>query len=313
MSDGQDQKPPYRWEVFRHWANLALIAAGGVAGAVHDPMWWAFTAVAAGGVLWVVPDMPPVRAAIDKRYRASDLLRERAYYLNELWGLNEPPPRGGWLKRLFVTEEAPDPDAYIRDRSSLACRDYLEMREIVRKLGEMRAVPGTKLSSADVDRLELVINGYLRLLIAMRPLSAALQRLDVPKLQREVRELERELPEADLTVKPVLMERLRIARAQLERYPRLEATLSLLRTRAQDMAHQIRHIHGQVLANPGQDVHAMLDEMAGQQEMMGDPLAHLGADQLVREFLEGQNRKKDAPEDDEEADRAARAARRERA
>lgn len=311
MSDGESAPPPYRWEVFRHWANLALIGLGGAAGMLHDPMWFAFTAVAAGGVLWVVPDMPPIRAAIDKRYRARDLLRERAYYLNELWGLNPPPPRGNWLKRLIVEEEEADPDRFIRDRSSLACRDYLEMREIVCKLGEMRVVPGTKLSQTDLDRLELIINGYLRLLIAMRPLSAALQRLDVQKLQREVHDLERQLPSADLTVKPALIERRRIAMAQLERYPRLEATLQLLRTRAQDMAHQVRHIHGQVLANPGQDVHAMLDEMAGQQEMMGDPLAHLGADQLVREFLEGQNRKRD--EDEGGARKAALASQRERA
>ncbi len=311
MSDPESKAPPYRWEVFRHWANLALLAVGGAAGALHDPMWWAFTAVAAGGVLWVVPDMPPIRAMIDKKYRSKGLLQERAYYLNELWGLDAPPPKGSWLKRLIVEEETPDPDAFIRDRSSLACRDYLEMREIVRKLGEMRAVPGTKLSQTDLDRLELVINGYLRLLIAMRPLSAALQRLDVPKLERELRDLERQLDGADPTVRPVLVERMRIAGAQLERYPRLEATLQLLRTRAQDMAHQVRHIHGQVLANPGQDVHGMLDEMAGQQEMMGDPLSHLGADQLVRDFLEGQNNKKrDEPD---EPRKAARASQRERA
>lgn len=310
MPDTEPKAPPYRWEVFRHWANLALIAAGGAAGALHDPMWFAFTAVAAGGVMWVVPDMPPVRAAIDKKYRAKTLLQERAYYLSELWGLEDAPPRGNWLTRLLFEQEEPDPDTRIRDRSSLACRDYLEMREIVRKLAEMRAVPGTKLSQTDLDRLDLIINGYLRLLIAMRPLTAALQRLDMPKLEREVREIERQLDDADPTVRPVLLERLRIARAQLERQPRLEATLQLLRTRAQDMAHQVRHIHGQVLANPGQDVHAMLDEMAGQQEMMGDPLAHLSADQFVREFLEGQAERREEPAPEQ---RARAAARRERA
>lgn len=309
MSD-EPAAPPYRWEVFRHWANLALIGIGCAAGTFHDPMWFLFTGAAAAGVLWVVPEMPPVRGVIDKKYRARQLMAERAYYLKELWGLEEEIPKGNWLSRLFVEAEVTDPDTRIRDRSSLACRDYLEMREIVRKLGEMRQVPGTKLSVTDLDRLELIINGYLRMLIAIRPLSDALSRVDVPRLEREVRDLDRQLTNADPTVKPALIERQRIATSQLERQPKLEATLQLLRSRAQDMAYQVRNIHAAVLADPGQDVHAMLDEMATQQEMMGDPLTNLSADQFVRQFLEGQSRKRD---DEPDPGAAARASRRERA
>lgn len=311
MPDAEPKAPPFRWEVFRHWANFALIATGATLGVFHDPMWFAFTAAAEAGVLWVVPDLPAVRAAVSQKHRAKTLRQERAYYLNELWGLHpKPPPKSGWFKRLLFEEEEPDPDESIKDRSSPACRDYLEMREIARKLREMRAVPGVNLSQTDLDRLDLVINGYLRLLIAMRPLSAAMSRLDIPRLDREVRQLEQDLVQADPTLRPALLERLRIAKAQLERHPKLEAMLHLLRTRAVDMAHQLRHIHGQVLANPGQDVHAMLDEIAGQQEIMGDPLAQLSADQAVRELLEQGRKKEEAPK----APTAARAAaRRERA
>ena len=311
MSD-EPAAPPYRWEVFRHWANLALIALGCAAGTFHDPMWFVFTGAAAAGVLWVVPEMPPVRGAIDKKYRAKQLMAERAYYLKELWGLEDEIPKGNWFTRLLVEPEPTDPDTRIRDRASLACRDYLEMRQIVQKLGEMRQVPGTKLSETDLDRLELIITGYLRLLIAIRPLSDALSRVDVPRLEREVRDLDRQLSGADPTVKPALIERQRIAMSQLERQPKLEATLQLLRSRAQDMAYQVRNMHAQVLANPGQDVHAMLDEMASAQEMMGDPLTNLSAYQFVRQFLEGQSRKRDDDEPDGPGN-AARAARQERA
>ena len=61
--------PPYRWEAFRHWLNLGVLAAGSFLGLVHDPMWF----VAVGGIqaatLWVVPDVPPFRKMVDDKYR----------------------------------------------------------------------------------------------------------------------------------------------------------------------------------------------------------------------------------------------------
>lgn len=286
-------QPPYRWEAFRHWANLAVLGAGTFLGAVHDPLWWVATAGVQVGVLWVIPDMPPWRAFVNKKHKAAQLYHERAYFLNQLWGLAEPPPPpGNWLSRLFVEQPLPDLDALIKDRRDPACRDYLEMRDIVRKLSELRSVPGVSLSQNDIDRFDVIVNGYLRMLFACRPLMSALQNMDVRRLEREVQQIAAELPDAEPAVKVALAERLRIAKNQLERYPKIDATLQLYRSRASDMVHQLRNLQGQVLANPTADVHGMLDDMASQQEMIADPLGHLAADQLVRELMDDDSKKK---------------------
>lgn len=286
-------QPPYRWEAFKHWANLAILGAGTFLGAVHDPLWWVATAGVQVGVLWVIPDMPPWRAFVNKKHRASQLYQERAYFLNQLWGLNDPPePQGSWLKRLLVEAPPPELNALIRDRRDPACRDYLEMCDIVHKLSELRQVPGVSLSQTDIDRFDVIVNGYLRMLFACRPIEAALRDMDPRRLEREVQQIAAELPDADAAVKVALTERLRIARNQLERYPKLQATLQLYRSRSSDMVHQLRNLQGQVLANPTADVHTMLDDMASQQEMLADPLGHIAADQLVRELMEDEDRKK---------------------
>lgn len=314
MAPPDSLAPGYRWEAFRHWANLTILAVGGVAGAVHDPAWWLMTAGLQAGILWVVPDLPPFRMAVDKRYKVDRMLQERAYYLAELWGLYEPPePALPWWKRLLVEAPPPDLDSRIHNRNSAACRDYLEMRDIVSKLGDLRNMPGVRISSNELERLEVITNGYLRLLISTRPLQAALDKTDVPALARTVQQLEAEMATADPAVKPALLERQRIARAQLERAPKLEATLDLLRSRAGDMVQQIRQMHATVLSNPAQDVHSMLDEMAGQQELMGDTIGRVAADQAVRELLaqSGPARVEEA-EDKARAARAGKASSRER-
>lgn len=287
-------QPPYRWEAFKHWANLAVLGVGTFLGAAHDPLWWVATAGVQVGVLWVVPDMPPWRAFVNKKHRADQIYQERAYFLNQLWGLNEPPPpTGGWLKRMLVEQPAPDLNNLIRDRRDPACRDYLEMCDIVRKLSELRQVPGVSLSQNDIDRFDVIVNGYLRMLFACRPIEAALRDMDPRRLEREVQQIASELPDAEPAVKIALAERLRIAKSQLERYPKLTATLQLYRSRSADMVHQLRNLQGQVLANPTADVHGMLDDMASQQEMMADPLGHVAADQLVRELMsEEEDRRK---------------------
>lgn len=281
-----EPKPPYRWEAFRHWLNLGVLVAGGFLGLVHDPMWW----VAAGGVqaatLWVVPDLPQFRRGIDKKYSAKRVLDERAYYLEQLFGLADPPgPKRGFLSRMLFEAPPVDLDSRIIERHSKECREYLEMRDIVRKLDELRHVRGVRLHESDVNRLELVINGYLRLLIACEPLQQAVSGLDRRRLERDVADIEAQIPKADASVRPALVERLRLARTQLERHPRLEATLHLFRTRAEASLQQLRQIHGQVLADPGLDMTTVLNDMMEKQELLTDPLGQLAADQMVREVL----------------------------
>lgn len=281
-------QPPYRWEAFRHWLNLGVLAVGGFLGLAHDPMWFVAVAGVQAATLWIVPDIPPFRKGIDTKYREKRLYDERAYYLDQLFGLAAPPgPKKGFLARLLFEGPPVDLDSRVIERNSKECRDYLEMREIITKLDELRHIRGVRLTEGDINRLEVVVNGYLRLLISCEPLEQAVAGLDRRRMERDVAEIELQLPSADSTVRPALVERLRLGRTQLERHPKLEATLQLFRTRAEASVQQLRQIHGQVLADPGVDMTTVLDDMMEKQELLTDPLGQLAADQMVREVLTG--------------------------
>jgi hypothetical protein len=51
------------------------------------------------------------------------------------------------------------------------------------------------------------------------------------------------------------------------------------------MCYQLRNLHSQVVTDPGTHVHDALDEMIERNDMLGDPLAELEEDQVVRELL----------------------------
>jgi hypothetical protein len=144
-----------------------------------------------------------------------------------------------------------------------------------------------RIVSNDLNRFEQVINGYLRYLMACRSLSEALRGLDASRLEKELHDIEVQLKDATGDLKAVLLERRRLREGQLERLPKLRATLELFRTRADAIVYQMRNIHGQVVADPGVDVNAFLEDMVEKHELMADPIGELEADQAVRDMLRG--------------------------
>ncbi len=279
--------PSYRWAAFSHWANLALLAAGGVAGAAIDPSLLVLLVPAQALVLWLAPDVPPFRASVDARFEHTRLLAERAYYLQQLWGLTPRPAQsmGERLTGLFVSQERDDFDERVMTRPK-DFEKYLELRDILQKLRDMVPLASNRITERDVVRLEHVVNGYLRLLFACRPLGRAVSELDQPGMERELADVDARLKNADKTLKPVLHERKRLIESQLARAPKLRATLELLRARAEAIPYQLRNLHGQLLTDPGTEAHAMLNDMIERNDMLSDPLSDLQSDEAVREFLE---------------------------
>ncbi|GEM_PF-3062383 len=278
--------PSYRKAAFTHWLNLAFLLGGGVAGAMVDPIIWVLMAPVEMGILWTIPDMRLFQHYADKEWTEGAAEREREYYLDQLWGLEEVETVGfgEWVKNLlFETEE--NLDERVVRRHSPEFKHYLEMREIVAKLGEMVHVSGVAVTEAEVARFETVINGYLRLLIACRPLAQALEKTDERALRHELEQLAGKVKKAEPRVAAVFRERQKLLQDQLTRVPKLKATLELMRTRAEAVVYQLRNIHSNVLADPAADVNEVLDDMLQRQEMMIDPLGELQADQMVEEFL----------------------------
>ena len=279
-------EPPYRWAAFAHWANLGVLAAFGIAGATIDPSIWALTVPVEALVLWLLPDLPPFRAAIDVRFERQQRLSERAYLVEHLWGLSPMPPPSfsGRMKGWFVTAEVGDVDHRVIERPA-EFEKYLEMRDIVKKLSDMVPLAPTRITDADIARLERVINGYLRLLLACRPLGRALSELDQGGLVHDLADVDARVAEAEPTLRPVLLERRRLIESQLSRAPKLRATLELMCARVEAIPYQLRNLHSQLLTEPGTEIHGMLDDMIERNDMLADPLSDLADADAVREFL----------------------------
>lgn len=283
----EEPRPPYRREAFTNGLNLAFLTVVGIAG-LYDHNLWVLALPIEAAFLWIVPDLPPFRMAVDKRHEAAALEEERAWYLDQLWGLRPLPPKslGERLKGLFF-EQAPKEaiDERVVDRGSEDFSAYLEMRSIVARLRELVGVRGVHFNEVELRRCEKVINGYLRLLIACQPLERAVEGTDIRGVRRDLAEVERSLESAEGPLRTALMERRVLLTQQVERAPRLEATLHLFRARADAIVQQLRNIHGQVLADPGMNVNEMLDQVIVRQEALADPLQEASADRIVDEFL----------------------------
>jgi hypothetical protein len=282
-------KPSYRLAAFGHWANLALLASGAIAGATIDPMYLFALVPIEAAVLWALPDLPPFRAFVDARDGKRRLQREREFYLEQLFGLRPRPEKtlSERVRGLFVADEQDDADSRVVGRSADFDR-YLELREIVASLRRMVPLENVRVTAEDVDRIELVVGGYLRLLFACQPLRSAIRAVKREQLAAELEDVRARLAEAEPSMRSVLLERERLLSGQLERLPKLEASLELLRARADEICYQLRNLHSQVVTDPGTHVHAALDEMIERNDMLGDPLSDLDADQVVRDLLSEQ-------------------------
>lgn len=284
----EEKKPPYLKMAFFHWLNIGVLSSGIILGTVfNEPAVIVSTLFIEASVLWVIPDLPPFRKWVESSHYKSLESIERAYYLEQLWGLIQYPKPSlqSRILSFFATQEEEDPDIRIKLRDSLDCQRYLEMRSISKRLKELMKVSGAKITISDIKRFEEVINGYLRLLIACRPLSQALSKIDEKKLKQELSAIDSKIEKSETTLKAVLFERKRLLESQIERLPRLLATLELFRTRSEALYYQINNIHGQVLSDPGTDFNSVLDDMIARNDTMSDPLGQLEADQMVRDFM----------------------------
>lgn len=284
-SDTEKKGRQYRWRAFTHWLNLAFLAAGGVAAATIDPSILLAIAPIEAGLLWVLPDLPGFRKKIDRQQSMNEILKERAYYVEQLWGLYPESKTMGKVIASWFTESPPDDvDHRVIKREEQTFKEYFELRQIITKLRELEQVRGVRITAQDT-RFEQVVNGYLRFLIAARALAKALQGIDEIQLRHELDDIDRRMENAHPELRAALLERRRLKVASLERLPKMQATFELFRTRAEAIVYQMRNIHGQVLADPGMDVNSFLDDLVERQEILVDPLGELEADQVVRQLL----------------------------
>ena len=284
MSKKKHSTGRYRWAAFSHWTNLGLLALGAAAAVAVGPVALLALIPVEAGALWIVPDLPNFRAAVDKDLANADLYKERAYYMEQLWGLHPLPPKslGERVAGLFTEKEELSLDDRVMRRNNQSFNEYLEMRQIIAKLRELRQLRDVSIREHEFARFEQVINGYLRFMIACRALANAVNNLDGDQLQRELQEVDTKLSRTtNPELRAVLGERKRLCKARLDRLPKLEATLELFRTRAETIVYQMRNIQSQVLADPGMNVNAYLDDMVERHEILSDPIGTLESEHLL--------------------------------
>lgn len=282
----RERTRPYRWEAFSHWLNVLFLAAGGAAAMYHPILWLALVPLEAGA-LWVLPDLPPFRARVDRKHTEREIARERSYYLEYLFGIR--PAEKTLAQRvwgLFVErDDETDETLSITHAGSKEHSRYRELQEIVVKLRELDKVRGIGLAEHDFLRFEQVINGYLRLLLAYRSLGRALGAVDTRALEKEQEEIEAQLVTSPSELRSVLLERRQMCDAQLQRLPKLTAVRELFGARIDAIVLQFGNLYGQVVSDPGTNVNTLLDEMVERHEILADPLGELEADQMVRQTL----------------------------
>ncbi len=273
----------YRWYAFTHWLNLGFLALGGVATFMFGPAVWLVFGPVELGILWLVPDLPSFRAMIDRSAESDDILREREYYIRQLWNVSPRPPKtfGEKIAGLFTESSDDNMDDRVINRNSHTFLEYQEMRGIVRKLNELEEVSNvTAITEREIKRFEQVINGYLRYTIAAKSLQTALNDLNESSIERDIADIDKKLSTTDRQLHPVLQEQRQLKLARLKHIPRLRAKLALFKARADAIVHQMRNIHGQVLADPGMNMNSFLDELVERQEILADPLGMMDMDGL---------------------------------
>ncbi len=287
---GSRKSSTYRKATLTRTWNLGLLALGVGAGIALGPIGWLALAGAEAGVLWVVPDLPQFRAKIDKEMDEGDIMKERAYYMDQLWGLEPEPEKSlGQTITSWLTEAPPvDLNERVLNRDAASYHDYHEMVGIIAKLKELEELRGVSIPKRDINRLETVINGYLRVVIAAQSMAKSLSSVNIKSLKKELDAAQEQFESAGKTVKPALLERVRFLKAKLERLPKTQALHALYKTRAEAIVFQMRHIVSQVLTDPGTNVNSFLEDMVERHELMVDPLASLEAEQEVDSLLDPQ-------------------------
>lgn len=282
-----ESPPPYRREAFTHGLNIALMTSLAIGG-FYDHNLWILAMPIEAALLWILPDLPPFKLWVERRHNERLRAEERGWFLEQLWGLRPRPSTTplNWVLSLFVEGAPENLDDRVRDRGSDDFAAYLEMRAIVGRLRELVGMRGVHFTETELLRCEDVINGYLRLLIACRPLAEAVRGADPRGVDSDLRQVEAQLEGAEGHLRTALLERRALLLQQKEQLPRLSATLHLFRARAAAIVQQLRNIHAQVLADPGMNVNAALDEMMSRQVAITDPLQEATADRMVEEFLQ---------------------------
>lgn len=243
------------------------------------------TVLVEGAVLWILPDVEPFRRYVDANQTVAGLGRERAHYVRELFGLESG--RHGFLG---VLEDPTNADYLALHRPSpRRSAGWPVFQELLRTSEELRALsaarPNGTLTSGQLARVEVAVNGWLRLQYGAAALERAVARVPESKLWAEVDALKEQIRTSPPPHAAVLKERLRQALHKLRALPKLHARLELFLAKSESIAYSVQQMGDAAAASQGSDVALLAEGLVDQYEMLESDLEELQAQNDMREVL----------------------------
>lgn len=276
----------YRLALLAHWMNLAGFVGGLGLAAITDSVFLGLaTVLMEAAALWVVPDLPVWRQAVDAGKTVEGIDKERAFYFSQLFGVGTDKTRGLGVIASDI--------------------DYLSLRGVGggKKLGQLSAFQdlirtsrqlndlarirrrGGDLTPWRLANVEVAINGWLRLQFGAEALERAIARVPEDKLWAEVDKLKEQIRTSPPPVAAVMKERLRQALHKLRTLPKLSARLALFQAKAESIAYSIQQMGDAAAASQGADVALLAESLVDQYDLLEADLAELSAQNDVREDL----------------------------
>ncbi len=238
MSDEDDEKPPYFKYAFANVYNLTMLG-GFASAAVLTQNWWLGIAGAGAEVLWMLfaPDSKLLRHAwFDKRHKEELAAKENAKWQEK-------------LRRLS------------RDHHMRVAQLQARRHRIVALAGENQALT-TKLLKAEVAKLDTLMDSFLDLLISVERYESHLQGTNVDKLEKQIRENERQVEKAEGTAREMAQKNLGILMKRREKLGEIMTFVARARSQMQLIENTFDLLADQIVTmRSPQDLDTQLDEL----------------------------------------------------
>ena len=233
----------YTKQVFSNWINMVGLAAVFGSGFIFGP--WAFVVGLAleAFALWTIPDIPAVQRALDADAKQADLVRQRWYYLNVLWGI-QPTTSGNW----FIAEDT-NWQSVISNRSPNGAIRFSELCAIVDGLLDFRKARPDAFTDDVLSQINERINGYLSLLYVVKTADDNIKQIDQRSLAAEFAKLQGAAKNADPSDRAgriIMGERLRSIKARVDALPKLERRKDYADAQAENIYQQIKAMSVQI-------------------------------------------------------------------
>lgn len=250
-------KQSYRWSVFKHWVNLAYLTGVVTLGLIGGVEVLGLGLLIEGFALWVLPDIPQVKLALDAVDRTARIERQRWYYLKVLWRVK--PPEAG---NPFISSAINWAGHVGNWNNTEIAKVFTRLCRLVEGLRDFQKARPESISNEALLRIDEMINGWLSLLYVLQTTDESLGQINQSALLKEFEKLKLAVDKADpddKAIRIVLCERLRAIKSKVDSLPKLERRKALAQAQADGIVQHIEALSIQFRTAGVAEAGALLD------------------------------------------------------